>query len=145
MVRYINAMPRARKAIYDEVAAASKQIDKHIIRLLLYPDAREHNHWKQETVGFLEDVDLLKGTNKWPSEKLLLSALRTHNDILDTYRWQVEKTERDLTPLNVSPSVIQRAVEAYQDWLAIELSANGAIDRYSAYEVLDEIVNEAMC
>ena len=41
MKRHICAMSRAQKAIYNEVEAASKQIDEHIIKLLLYSDAEE--------------------------------------------------------------------------------------------------------
>lgn len=144
MKRYICAMSKAQRAIYNEVEAASKQIDKHIIKLLLYPEAQEYNHWKREIVKFLQDVDLLKGRNKWPSKKLLLKALETHNDILDTYRWQVQNDERELTPRNVNPSVIKRSIETYQVWLATELSMNGAIDRYSAFDVLDQIVADSI-
>jgi hypothetical protein len=141
MQRYIYAMSKAQRAIYAEVEAASKQIDQHLIRLMLYPDSEHVSHWKQEICSFLNSVDLLKGKNKWPSKRLLMKALTTHNDILDTYTWQVIDWEDELTPLNVSPSTIRRGVEFYQDWLAECLSENGAISKKLAYRVLDDIVN----
>ena len=137
-------MSKSQQKIYDEIEHASKQIDKHIIRLLLYPDAQEQNHWMNEIISFLSDVDLLKGKNKWPSKKLILKALQTHNDILDTYRWQVQDVEDELSARNVNPSVILRSIEKYQDWLATELSTNGAIRAQDAKSVLSHIVANAI-
>lgn len=140
MYRYIIAMSKSQQKIYDEIEHASKQIDKHIIRLILYPDAQEFNHWMNEIVSFLSDVDLLKGRNKWPSKKFILKALQTHNDILDTYRWQVQNVEDELTARNVNPSVILRSIEKYQDWLSTELSNKGAISPREAKDFLQYIV-----
>ncbi len=144
MYRYITAMSKSQQKIYDEVEHASKQIDKHIIRLLLYPDAQECNHWMNEIVSFLSDVDLLKGKNKWPSKKLLLKALETHNDILDRYRWQVQEAEDELVARNVRPDVIYRSIRKYQDWLATELSTNGVISSHDAKDMLRYIVQSTL-
>lgn len=144
MYRYIVAMSKAQQKIYDEIEHASKQIDKHIIRLLLYPDAQEQNHWMNEIISFLPDVDLLKGKNKWPNKKLILKALQTHNDILDTYRWQVQDIEDELDARNVNPSIILNSIEKYQDWLATELSTRGAISTQDAKSVLKHIVSSTL-
>ena len=137
-------MSKAQQKIYDEIEHASKQIDKHIIRLLLYPDAREQNHWMNEIISFLSDVDLLKGKNKWPNKKFILKALQTHNDVLDGYRWQVQDQEDELTARNVNPSVILQSIEKYQDWLATELSTHGVISSQDAKSVLKHIITSTL-
>ena len=135
-------MSEYQKEIRRELAAKGKQVLRHVIRLVLYPDSQEnYNHWKQEIVAFISDVDKVKGKNKWPNKEFIKEAISTQNDMIDAVIRQVKLQENELRPRNVDSSVVLNAVEEYQDWLAGTLSRDGIIDPYEAFDVLDEIVD----
>ena len=113
-----------------------------MICTILYPDSQHYQHWKDEIVSFIADVDKIKGKNKWPKASFIKEAISTQNDMIGAVIRQVKMKERDLTPKLVSDSEILRGVECYQNWLANELSQFGIIDVYAAQDVIDEIVNE---
>ena len=140
MKLYIRAMSEYQKEIRRELSAKGKQVLRHLICVILYPDALEYNHWKDEIVGFIEDVDKVKGKNKWPKSKFIKDSISVQNDMIDAVIRQVNLKEREYTPRAVSTEEVLRGVEKYQDWLATELSANGIIDPYEAEDLIDAIV-----
>lgn len=142
MKLYIRAMPEYQKEIRRELSAKGKQVLRHLICVILYPDAPDYNHWKNEIVSFIEDVDKVKGKNKWSKPAFIKEAISTQNDMIDAVIKQVKLKEREYKPKSVSISEILKGVEKYQDWLANELSANGIIDPYEAQDLIDKIVSE---
>ena len=140
---YIYAMSESLRDIKKELSSKGKQVLRHLIRIILYPNADAYNHWKQEIVAFIAYTDKVKGKSKFPKKKLILDALQSQNDMIHQVIWQVKVTERDLEPAEIDENIILDSVCEYQNWLAEELSKNGVIDPYEAYKVLDRIVEEA--
>lgn len=139
---YIFAMSEYQKEIYRKLTSASEQIDEHIIRLLLFPNCRYQEHWKDEIYAFLSRIERLKGKNKWPKAKFIKEALEVHNDILQSYIYFVTDVESQFTPVNVELDVIESAINEYQDWISEELSKNGYVRLSEVHTKLDEILKK---
>lgn len=142
MFIYISAMSEYQKEIRRDLSAKGKQLLRHLICVILYPDSQYYEHWKDEIVSFIADVDKVKGKNKWPKASFIKEAISTQDDMIDAVIRQVKLKERELTPREVSDVEILRGVESYQNWLANELSRFGIIDVYEAQDVIDKIVSE---
>ena len=100
MYIYIRAMSEHQSKIYDNITSKVGQIDRHIIRLCLYPHATQVNHWKTEVMSFLCDIDKQKNTKKYPKKSFILKALQVKNDMIDALRYQVEHIEKDSSVIN---------------------------------------------
>ena len=142
MYIYIRSMSESQSRIYDKIADKAVSIDKHIIKLMLYPSAPECNHWKSEIYSFLNNVQKLKGSNKFPKAKLILKALTISNDMIDKLAWQVQCEEESLIPIHIEVDVLIRTIEAYQSWLASMLSSDGLVVPKDVYSKLDELISE---
>jgi len=143
MKLYIRSMSESQCRIYDKLADRSWEIDKHIVKLLLLPDCQDANHWKREIVRFVDHVNKLSGNNKWPDAKFLKKCLSTHNDAVDALLYTVSGNLKEANQRDISEEDVRIAIEAYQDWLARELSTHGAIRYDDAYAVLDEIIDNS--
>ena len=139
---YIRAMSESQNKIYDKLTDKSDQILIHLAKLLIYPNCQYVNHWKKEIMSFLWRVDKLKGKNKYPSEKFIVKALSTHNDVLAHYISHAIDAESELQPNQISSDTFERAAKEYQHWLAKMLSQQGVIDASLIYSELDEIVRK---
>lgn len=141
MYIYIRSMAEAKNKIYNKLTAKAPEINKHIIKLILFPNHTAYNHWKQEIYSFANQVQFVKGKNKFPKEKFILECLSIANDQTERYIDWIVKEYKDSTPEYAYPGQIQSAIEEYQKWVAHELSTQGFIVSYDAYDKLDEIVN----
>ena len=139
---YIRSMSEYQSKIYDDIVGHSKQIDQHIIRLLLYPQYEHPDHWIHEIWANLYAVDKLKGSNKYPKASFIYKALSVHNDILYNYVKIVKSIERDLAPISVDTDVIVDIVNKYQHWLAIKLSTEGVVLEEDVKAELMSILND---
>lgn len=137
---YVKAFSSRRSEIRQELHSISKQIDKHIIRLLIYPTNSLVKHWKHEIWTFQNDIDRLKGTNKYPSSNFIFDALAVHNDITDNLILIVKETEYELTPQDISVGAATAALVEYQTWLADNLSKYGVVRHKEVEDKLDEIM-----
>lgn len=139
MYVYIRSMSESQSDLYRRISDKADEIDRHIIRLVLYPHAQEVNHWKQEIYGFLNTMKKLRNTKKLPNAKFILKCLQISNDMTDALMYQVTRIEKELTPIDVSEDQVVEAIEGYQKWLAHELSTRGVIIPDDAYRVLSQV------
>lgn len=140
MFKFIVAMAESQSRIYDKLVDASDQINLHLAKLVLFSDSEYVPHWKKEIFAFLHRVDRLKGSKKWPKEKMIMRALSTHDDTAEQYMMLAMDDESELAVSGIiTVSDIERAFFSYHAWLAKELSINGMITRSSAYEELNNI------
>ena len=144
MYIYIRAMSEFKNKIYADLTAASKQIDQHIIRLMLYPTSSYIDHWMHEVWASLHDVDTLKSTHKYPKKQFIFSALSVHNDILSNYVRLVVDEEELLTPKYIDIVDVLSAVEQYQDWIATKLSSEGIVMQRDVKTKLSEILGDML-
>lgn len=135
---YIRSMSRPDAQIYDKLDRDSEQLDRHLIKLMLYPDAQEADHWAKEVWNFINIIDRRKQTNKYPKETFIYKAISCHNDIISNMIWQI-KSDMQERPRTLHDEYIVRKIEDYQHWLARKLSTQGAVNSREVYEALDVI------
>ena len=135
MFRFIQGMSKTDSAIRERLESDALQLDRHLVKLILYPDAQERMHWAKEIWNFVNIVDKRKSNNKYPKEQFNYNALSCHNDILDNIVWQV-KCEMKRQPKPYHDQYILRKVESYQAWLAKKLSTQGAVNSDQVYKAL---------
>lgn len=150
MIRIVTEFSERKQKIEDELTSATKQIIKHICKIVLMPDNVSVNHWKGEIASFLYEIDKLKGKNKYPSYKQIMDW--TYNkqkdmltdihkmkliliDIAEEYRlkqFDVDKTIKSINEFSIN----------YFSWIAKQLSNNGYVLRNSIYTELNELINK---
>ena len=140
MYRYVVGMSDKRSEIRNQLKYAGKQVALHLIKLAIYPDAQERNHWKQEIYAFLHDVPRLKKSNKWPEFDIIFDALSVYDDIVDNLVLEVYDDEESLTPSELSAEKLEEMLLTYHAWAAHKLSKNGILRRQDVYNKIDELI-----
>ena len=114
-------MARSRKDAKDAITALSPQIVHHLIKLFVFNDTRNRNHWIGEINNWLNQVDdiYLKPSNKKPDWQTL-------------YNWTVF----DSSP-HYSPDYINLRVKK---WMASEYK-NAKLHDYDSEFVLNAILS----
>lgn len=74
MKRYIRSFAVTKREIQADLRASAKIVIEHLIKIFLYPNAQENNHWKREVSGALKKVPKLKGSNKLQSPSFILQS-----------------------------------------------------------------------
>lgn len=119
----------------------TRELIQHLIKLWIFPDAKDCNHWKQEVYNFLYRVPRLKRSNKFPSKKFILdNTIVVNKDnisallriVITDYKNQYEQKKSEY-------STMEEHVLLYFDWLAEELSINGKVARNDVYAKLSEL------
>ena len=83
MLDHIFALSRSRTNIYDKLADNSENVIDHLIKVFLWPDAQEQNHWKQEIWNFIRSVPKLKSSNKFPPYKKIRREIwNSYEDVI---------------------------------------------------------------
>lgn len=141
MYRYIKAMSDSRKEIRLQLKRQSGEITEHLIKLMLYPNAQERNHWKHEIYAFVHSVPKVKGINKFPSESFIFESLTIYLDNVPGLMWHVKREESDLVPEDANPNLVESIVQDYMEWLAKQLSKYGTVESADVFAKLDELTN----
>ena len=144
MFRMIVGMSRYQKAIQNDLISASKPIDIHIAKLLLFPGVQTTHHWQHEIYTALNDIDYQKGSNKWPKASFIEKSLAMRNDMLSIYVQHAKRDEKDLEPRYVSLDVVTQIVKKYQNWIAQVLSEYGYVEEDIVYHKLDELIKSTL-
>lgn len=119
----------------------TRELIQHLIKLWVFPDAKDCNHWKQEVYNFLYRVPRLKRSNKFPSKKFILNNTIVVNKdnisallriVITDYKNQYEQKKSEY-------STMEERILLYFDWLAEELSINGKVARNDVYAKLSEL------
>lgn len=119
----------------------TRELIQHLIKLWVFPDAKDCNHWKQEVYNFLYRVPRLKRSNKFPSKKFILNNTIVVNKdnisallriVITDYKNQYEQKKSEY-------STMEEHILLYFDWLAEELSINGKVARNDVYAKLSEL------
>ena len=141
MYIYIKSMSEAQTEIYRDIRDASDQVVLHILKILMFPDSKYVDHWMHEIWGFLFRVKKLKGKNRFPKPDFIKKAMSTSNDMIPELMSVVLDLESELEPTWVDSDVALECIEAYQNWLASELSAHGVVNQSAVKAKLKEICN----
>ena len=111
----------------------------HLIKLLLYPESQEVNHWRKEVSNFLYEVPLLKVNNKLPSKEFILeNTWEVYSDSIPNYVKFVTKSISE-EPKVVDNDNIYDTLNNYFHRLANELSVNQIVTRKDIINKLKEL------
>ena len=152
MLRLVTEFSEHKRKIEDDLSDMTTIIIEHIIKLILMGDNTAFGHWKKEIANFLHKVAKLKGANKFPSYRQLMSWTYDKNeDILTDYAYMKTEVNNianyydlsiDYKTNNYVVKNISNFCFDYFDWLAKELSNRGNVDYVEIYNELDVLLNK---
>ena len=141
---------RKQKIEYD-LTYATKQIIIHICKIVLMSEVDSINHWKREIANFLNEVDKLKGINKFPTEKQIMNWTYYKQEDMLT---DINKMKRRLLDIvddydidyniqyDIAIDIINDFCKDYFSWISKELSTYGYVNRRMIYKELDNLIKK---
>ena len=128
MKLYVRCMGMSRKDIIEDLDNRSIELVRHLIKIVLYQDRGNLDHWTKELYGFLPSIPNLKGKNRFPDKQTILIGLwnRTQNRISRMMGGLIR--DYSYKPYDVSEDVVRDYVYNYLNWVAEELSAYGVME-----------------
>lgn len=139
MFIYIKSMSESLSEIRDDIKSSLKQLDQHLIKLILFKDCASRNHWADEVYSFLNSIRRAKNSKKFPKYSFIRRTLAIDEDILDSYIFQIKSDYSDLALNDISDEDVTTLVIAYHDWLATKLSERGIVTRAEVHQILTEL------
>lgn len=141
MYLYVRGFADSRSQIKSDLRGATKVVMNHLIKIWLYPNVQEQNHWKKEVAQSLNDVPKLKGKNRYPNYKFLMdNTWKIYEDGLYD-RIQVIVDSIAETPIQFDIDDIYSAVHRYFQWICEELSNRGIVKYSEIYNQIEIIRN----
>lgn len=112
---------------------------KHLIKIWLYPDVQENNHWKREVSNMLSEIQKLKTTKKYPNRNFILKfSWYIEEDRIDALLDNVI-THMSEDPICFSYECIYNSLQEYFFWLAEKLSQRGTVGANDIYDEIESI------
>lgn len=150
-MKIVTEFSERKQKIEDDLTYATKQIIIHICKIVLMSEVDSINHWKREIANFLNEVDRLKGSNKFPTEKQIMDW--TYNKQEDMLT-DINKMKRRLLDIvddynidyniqfNIAIDIINDFCKDYFSWISKELSKYGYVNRRLIYKELDNLIKK---
>lgn len=139
MYLYVKAFADKKSQIKSDLRGATKVVMNHLIKVWLYPEVREQNHWKKEIAQTLNDLPKLKGTNKYPKFGFLIeNTFDVYEDTLNR-RTEVVIENIDELPILFEFDDLYSAIEEYFVWICTELSKSGIVIYSDVYLKIEEL------
>lgn len=127
-------------------------IVEHLAKCIIMPDSDSYNHWKSEIVHFIDRVNKLKNTNKFPTKEQIykwtygkcqdtvIDSLVMDNLFFDKFQKQYKII------INESPEhlckVLDEICVGYFTLLSEELSIRGYNNSARCYKYIDDFVSK---
>lgn len=139
MYLYVRSFADTRSQIKSYLRGATKVVMNHLIKVWLYPEVQEQNHWKKEIAQALNDIPKVKGKNKYPDYRFLIqNTWNVYEDSLeDRVDVIISSMKEDPTPFDFEN--IYRAMSDYFDWICFRLSEKGIVRYSDIYDEIEEI------
>lgn len=136
----LNEFAYDRHKIEDMLVNKSPEIVEHLIKIYLYPDDVNTNHWKDEIYSFINRVPKIKFNNKFPSSKFIYE--KTYGVWWDTIPNMIKKVVSEYGDYHINYNIgdILDFCSRYFNWLSRELSSNGLILKKNVYSTIDELL-----
>lgn len=126
----------------SEIAARLEEntriLMKHLIKLWMFPEASETNHWRKEIYSFLNQVPAMKGVNKLPSKEFIFKNTFVINEkfIDDLYEDVYDDYTDNHILARTNCDAMHQAIKDYYIWMSDILSKRGVV---SYKKVLQEL------
>ena len=147
MKRYIkNAQAVLGFALHrSEIAARLEEntriLMKHLVKLWMFPEASEVDHWRKEVYSFLNQVPRLKGVNKFPSGEFIFNSTFVPNEscIDDLYEDVYDDYTDNHTLVRTNCDAMHQVIEDYYIWISDVLSRRGLVSYKKVSQKLEEL------
>lgn len=139
MYLYVRGFADSRGQIKSDLRGVTKVVMNHLIKIWIYPDVQEQNHWKQEVAQALNDVPKLKGKHKYPDYKFLIqNTWNVYEDNIED-RADVIISSMNENPVHFDFNDLYYALAEYFDWICIRLSEKGIVRYADIYNKIEEL------
>ena len=150
-MKIVTEFSERKQKIEDDLTYSTKQIIIHICKIVLMSEVDSVNHWKREIANFLNEVDKLKGSNKFPTEKQIMNWTYYKQEDMLT---DINKMKRKLLDIvddynidyniqyDIAIDIINDFCKDYFSWISKELSEYGYVNRQMIYKELDNLIKK---
>lgn len=127
MKKYIYAMSKSRRDVGADLEQGCDELIMHLIKLRIYPDSQECNHWRKEVAEKLHRVDSFKGSHKLPSVQFILHNTYFVHASRITHYIDIVKKDYEYNVTSCSIDVLLDDIRDYFEWLANQLAETGRV------------------
>lgn len=122
MKLHVRAFAVTNRAAKDYLISKTPVVIDHLIKVFLYPDVQEQNHWKKEIASALNTVPAIKSSNRKPRPKLIYeNTFEAWKETIEDRIWAIVDDIAEV-PTAFDVSDVYNAIEEYFTWLANDLS-----------------------
>lgn len=140
---YLTSSAEHRSKILSRVSTMSAEVVEHLIKIFIYPDKIEVEHWEQEVFAFLHQIPKIK-SGKYPSkDSLMKNSWWVHEDsIFDVCKAVISEYgyEIDFSTVSEACNFCYNKIYLYFDWLTDCLSVRGRVNRNEVCNKIDELL-----
>ena len=146
---YITAHAKSIRDIKSSLVNHVDQIEENFLKLLIAPNVSTRNHWQGEIASQIYRIRKTTGNHKLPSADDIFKWIFTEQlpELTDKRRFkkmvqdvcEVENFEYPDDIDSLQQLHIDK-LEEYYDWLSVELSIDGYVERREIFKILDELL-----
>ena len=138
MKRYILAMAFDRQSLINKLYDSSSNLT-HLIKLYLFPNSTNVNHWRQEVWSSLSRMPKLASTKKLPDKKLIYSCVSGFVDEIPELVDYMKNNYSDEVVERFDIDELTEKVENYLHWISEKLSVSVVVLPDDVYSKLKEL------
>lgn len=138
MKLYIKSFAATNKAAQNYLIDKTPTVIDHLIKVFLYPDVQEQDHWKREIANTLNTVPVLKSSKQKPKSNFIFE--NTYGVWKETILERTERIISDMVevPIEFDQNNLTSAIEEYFKWLSENLSF-GTLNFNLIYEEINNL------
>ena len=136
---YVRSFAESKSQLRSDLRSVTKEVINHLIKIFLYPNAKEQRHWKQEVATFFNDMPKLKNSKKYPKADFLYE--NTWDVFKETTDNRIANIIDTMTedPIETSYEDVYNAIQTYFLWICGELSKYGIVRNNDIYQKIEDI------
>ena len=141
MVKIIG-FSRPNREIYEDLHSKAEVVAIHLIKLFLWPHAREVVHWKKEVYAAISKISKLKSNNRRPKpEEIVKHTWGIVNDSIEDWTIALIRIMKE-DPIAYRSEAVHYAILEYFERLADLLSSTGMVGSNEVSEEVDYLQNK---
>lgn len=148
MIKLILEFANTRKEEIQKLRNISDILEQHLLCIYYWRNTNYVNHWEGEIVGFLPKMRLIKGVNKYLSEKQIYEnlfldwAINFNNDIEFDVERIMTKEPNLPTITNIDTDNVYKFLLDFYKVVCHELYLHGNMDKTLLYRLIDDLLKK---
>lgn len=146
--KLLTEFANTRKEEIQKLRNISDILEQHLLCIYYWRDTNYINHWEGEIVGFLPKMRLIKGTNKYLSEKQIYENLFLDwaNNFYNDAKFDLDRImskEPNLPDIkNMDLDNVYDFLEDFYKVVCHELYLHGNMDKTLLYRLIDKLLKK---